>query len=385
MVIPIKNLRRFFAKFCKQPIYAIRIAVKRLTAFISYYYCQGKSPDPEAITLFLTEKCNLRCKMCGQWGESGVTKNKSAQDNKGSITFDKLKGFIDEVSGFKPGITLFGGEPLLYPQCIELIRYIKTKKMHVLMITNAAMIKGRADKLVDSGLDELNVSLDGPEELHDQIRGMPGLFKNITDGLKEVQDYKKSNKLKYPLINLQCTITKYNYLYLDKLIDVAKKIQADSITYHNLIFLGQDLIDKQKAYDQQLQCSSENWQGFVFAPEIDPDKLYEKMQSILSGSYSFSVDFYPNLSKQGLKQYYDNPSYLPKEYPKRCLSPWICAYVFPDGNVRPCLNSTYSFGNIKENRFKDIWNSAEAVRYRKLLKQNNIFPACVRCTELYRY
>ena len=71
--------------------------------------------------------------------------------------------------------------------------------------------------------------------------------------------------------------------------------------------------------------------------------------------------------------------------PSKCLSPWIVAYVFPDGDVRPCLNSTYSFGNIKNTKFSEIWNSVKAVEYRRALKKIGMMPVCRRCTELYRY
>ncbi|MFH1093684.1 MAG: radical SAM protein [Candidatus Omnitrophota bacterium] len=385
MIVPWKNISRFTAKFIKQPEYAINVAIKRSQAFLSHYLGNGKSALPEAVTLFLTYKCNLRCKMCGQWGESGVTKTKDKEDVKEELSFEELKKIVDDMSFFKPGITLFGGEPLLYPACLELIRYIKQKNMHVLMITNAAMIKGRAAEFAQAGLDELNVSLDGSEKLHDTIRGMPGLFKNITEGLKELKSYKQEKRLKKPLVNLQCTITKYNYLHLEELLDVAFDIGANSLTFHNLIFLGKDLIEKQKTYDEQLQCSSSGWDGFVFEPEIDADKLFSKMQEIKNRKTSFAVDFYPNLSLKGLREYYNNPSYKPSEYPRRCLSPWICAYVFPDGDVRPCLNSTYAFGNITEDKFSNIWNSEKAVRFRKSLKKSELFPICVRCTELYRY
>ncbi|MCK4994631.1 MAG: radical SAM protein [Candidatus Omnitrophica bacterium] len=385
MMLPWKNLSRFCSKFIKQPQYAIHVASKRLQAFVSHSIGKGTSPTPEAITLFLTYKCNLRCKMCGQWGESGVTKTKAKDDVKEQLSFSDLKKLIDSVSFFKPSITLFGGEPLLYPNCIELIRYIKQKGMHVLMITNASMLKGRAAELAQAGLDELNVSLDGGEKLHDTIRGMEGLFKNITDGLKELKSYKQKKGLKKPLVNLQCTITKYNYLNLEEFLDVALDIGANSLTFHNLIFLGNDLIEKQKYYDEQLQCSSDGWKGFVFTPEIDPEILFTVIQKIKSRKTLFAIDFYPNFSQKGLKEYYNNPSYLPSEYPRRCLSPWVCAYVFPDGDVRPCLNSTYAFGNINRDEFTTIWNSEKAVKFRGLLKKSELFPACVRCTELYRY
>jgi radical SAM protein with 4Fe4S-binding SPASM domain len=253
------------------------------------------------------------------------------------------------------------------------------------MITNGSLLSNFAEQIIDAGLDELNLSLDGPRELHDEIRGMPGLFDRITEGIKALNDIKKKRRLKKPLINLQCTITKYNYERLEELIYVAHDIGADSLTYHNLIFLGQELIEKQKEYDKSLNCASTDWQGFVFKPEIDPELLYNKMSGILKKRYPFTVDFYPNLSLKGLKEYYNNPNYLPSEYKSRCLSPWIVAYVFPDGSVRPCLNFTYLFGNVKEKSFNEIWNSEKALNYRRTLKQNNIFPVCVRCTELYRY
>lgn len=383
--MPWKNLKRFLSKFFKQPSYALRVLIKRSCAYFSYYCSPGRSSLPEAITLFLTHRCNLRCKMCGQWGESGVTKDKSQDALRHELSFAEVKKLVSDISLFKPNITLFGGEPLLYPNCVELIRYIKEKRMHCLMITNGSLLKNTAEEIIRAGLDELNVSLDGGQELHNQIRGMSGVFEKITDGLKMVDQFKKKyGKLK-PLINLQCTITKYNYEHLEQLIQVARDVNANSLTYHNLIFLGRDLIEKQRIYDRQLECSSKDWEGFVFAPGIDPEKLYAKMQQILSGKYPFGVDFYPNLSRKGLKEYYNNPSYLPSEYPKRCLSPWVVAYVFPDGQVKPCLNCSYEFGNLKNARFEHIWNSEKAVRFRNLLKKNQLFATCVRCTELYRY
>jgi len=200
-----------------------------------------------------------------------------------------------------------------------------------------------------------------------------------------VQEAKKSAGTKKPLINLQCTITKYNLAALGQLTDVARDLGADSLTYHNLIFLGRELIDAQKDFDRRLECSSKGWEGFVFSPEMDPAKLFEKIESIRSQTYPFALDMYPNLSAEGLKDYYNNPNYLPKGYTARCQSPWVVAYVFPDGEVKPCLNSSYSFGNIKKEKFSRVWNSAKAVKFRRTLKKESIFPVCVRCTELYRY
>lgn len=384
-MIPLRNLKRYFHKALSQPLYAVKVLLARLKATIYYYWGKGKSSFPEAITLFLTHRCNLRCKMCGQWGEAGVTKRQSQEFIRHELSLLQLKAVIDNVSSFAPNITLFGGEPLLHEGCSELIRYIKQKKMHCLMITNGSMLKEHASEIVKAGLDELNVSLDGNSSLHDEIRGMPGLFARIMSGLKEVNRCKQAQGAKRPFINLQCTISAQNYLRLSEMLEVARDAGAASLTFHNLIFLDRSTVEKQKEYDHLLECSSAEWEGFVFAPGIDPELLYKEMKKIMAGSYEFSVDMYPNFSQKAFFEYYTNPCYVPSDYPGRCLSPWIVAYIFPDGEVRPCLNCSYSYGNVLQETFPRIWNSPKAIRYRRLLREKGIFPVCIRCTELYRY
>jgi len=384
-MLPIRNLKRFFFKSLQQPGYAAKVFFKRTKANYDYQFRSGTSSSPESLTLFLTHRCNLNCRMCGQWGENGVTKKEGAQFVRQELPLDTLKLLLDEISAFKPSITLFGGEPLLYPEVIDLIRYIKSKDMHCLMITNGSLLEPVAEQLVEAGLDELNVSLDAGSVLHDKIRGMPGLFETIMRGLTKIREKKAWGNRRKPLVNLQCTITKYNYQHLEQLIEVAKLIEANSLTYHNLIFLGKKILDDQKKIDQQLLCDSKAWEGFLFEPEIDPKILHEKIKSILSAKYPFNLDFYPNFSPDELKEYYEDPCYKPHGLSARCLSPWLVGYIFPDGQLKPCLNCSYSYGNIKDGNFLSLWNNPMAIKYRQTLKENGTFPVCTRCTELYRY
>lgn len=380
-----QDLKRMLGKAARQPAYAARVAVKRLAAVAQYHLGRGRAPLPESITLFLTYRCNLRCKMCGQWGEAGVTKKDAPEAVGREMPFGDLIAFVDTVARFGPNITLFGGEPLLYAGCVELIEHIKQKGMHCLVITNGFLLEGAAERLVASGLDELNVSLDGGRELHDGIRGMPGLFDRIMRGLGKVQEIKKRSGVRAPLVNLQCTVTRYNVDRLEEMIGVADAAGADSLTFHNLIFLEREVLDRQKMYDVELGCASGGWEGFVFEPGIDCDVLWNKIQEIRARRYRFTVDFYPHLTRSELKDYYGSAGPAPRGSSGKCLSPWIAAYVFPDGEVRPCLNSTYAYGNIRTEPFPAVWNSDKAVRFRAALKKSGFFPACVRCTERYRY
>ena len=374
-MIPFINAKRFLYKFLRQPSYAFYVLSKRMEAYLRYRTGNGRSSCPESVTLFMTHRCNLRCRMCGQKHHGGP-----------EFSLNNLKAIVDDLSSFHPNITLFGGEPMLHEGCMDLIKYIKGKGMHCLMITNALLAEDYAEDIVESGLDELNVSLDGNAGIHDAIRALPGAFNKIMAGLKKIHSFKSATNNAKPLVNLQCTISKYNYKSLESLLDVALEASADSLTFHNLIFLDRKTLERQKECDAILGCASDDWEGFAFEPEIDPEMLHKKIKKILLGKHPFSVDFYPNFPRRALIEYYGNSKARNFETPLRaCLSPWIAAYIFPDGEVKPCLNFSYSFGNVLKERFTELWNNDKAVRFRSFLKKKRAFPACCRCTELFRY
>ena len=104
-----RNFKRFLGKALRQPFYALSVGWKRAQAGFAYNFGRGRSSYPEAITFFLTRLCNLRCKMCGQWGDNGAAKSQESELLKARLSLEEIRGVIDEVSLFKPNITLFGG------------------------------------------------------------------------------------------------------------------------------------------------------------------------------------------------------------------------------------------------------------------------------------
>ena len=64
------------------------------------------------------------------------------------------------------------------------------------------------------------------------------------------------------------------------MVDVARSLHADSLTFHNLIFLDRETLQQQKQYDDLLGNSSKSWEGFVFDPnQIDFDPNTGEMDS----------------------------------------------------------------------------------------------------------
>jgi radical SAM protein with 4Fe4S-binding SPASM domain len=387
-VIPRRNILRAARKAVTRPGYALDAFQKRLKSAVTYKLCNGYSAYPETISLFLTYRCNLRCKMCGQWGEKGSSHAYPPEELKKQLSVDDIRRLLDNVASFRPAITLFGGEPLIYAELPEVIRMIKARNMSCNFITNGVLLESRAEAIMDAGIDEIIFSLDGPRDIHNEIRGKANTFDRAMAGFKKVASLKKERKTGRPLVNISSTIFEMNYSRMDEIVRAAEEMSASSITFHHLIFLSSEIYSRHdRIFQDNFSCSSHDWEGFVReqTPDIVPEKLIQMLKKVRSLKTDVDVSVYPNLTDSEIVKYYTSFDFEPESYQKRCLSPWMVAYVFPDGSVRPCQSLNYSIGNIRDDSFKQLWNGERASKFRKTLKKDKCFPVCTRCTEFYRY
>lgn len=388
-MFPLRNLIRNLKKASLEPKYAFKAFIRRSQAWLNYSFNKsGKSSYPEAITLFLTYKCNLKCHMCGQWGDSGSNKNYDSKKVQEEIPLETFKKLLDEIKIFNPHITLFGGEPLLYKDVDKLITGIKKRKLHCCMITNGVFVEKFAEVIVDSKLDEISLSIDGPEKIHDSVRGVEETFNKIKKGIKLVNELKSRRNQKLPVINIVFTISNLNYNYMKEMIEVAKGFYCNTLNFHHLIFTEENVLKQHNELFKKLfNQESYDWKGFVL-PDVkntDVNKLINDIKDIQNKNYPFLVNFYPNFTFEEIKEYYTNPDFVSKTYPVRCLSPWVVSYIYPDGSVLPCHSLSCVVGNIKDEPFLKIWNEEKFKKFRKVLKKEKYFPVCPKCTEMYRY
>jgi MoaA/NifB/PqqE/SkfB family radical SAM enzyme len=388
-MIPRKNLLRALKKSVYQPRYAFDNLFRRLKAALFYRLYDGKSTWPETISFFLTYICNLRCAMCGQWGEAGAFNEYSGEVLRQRLAVAEFAKIIEDIKGFKPNITLFGGEPMLHPQWLEIVCLVKQAGLRCNIVTNGTLIKKNAAEIIASGLDEIIFSLDGPEEIHDRIRRVPGTFKLSIEGFQQLNELKKQNRSKKPIININCTLWEDNYRYIDDTIKVAELIEAEGLTFHHLLFLSKPTVrDFLHFFETRFKQNPSDWIGFARddAPAMDIDFLLEKIKMVNSGRYRTNVSFYPNFNESEVRQWYSKFEFESTSYKNRCLSLWLTAYIFPDGSVRPYHSMNYTLGNIHEESFSRIWNNADYQKYRKYIKDHKRFAVCAKgCTEFFRY
>mgnify|MGYP001123468185 CR=1 FL=1 len=141
---------------------------------------------PLNVHLELTNKCNLRCSMCDIWR---LYKERPELIDK-ELTKEHWFSIIEELKemGTK-AISITGGEPLLRDDLFEIISKAKDLGFLVHLNTNGTINSEKHIKgLIDSGIDSVTVSLDFPNERHDERRGVNGVLNKGIDTIIMLKD-----------------------------------------------------------------------------------------------------------------------------------------------------------------------------------------------------
>lgn len=339
---------------------------------------------PDEVLFFLTHRCNLRCKMCGQWSEGGYARQHPADHFASELSAAAYAPTIRELARFRPRVILCGGEVLLYPELPEFLDLLSKSDLPYTLITNGTHLESAVDLLLESGLQQLIISIDGPKDLHDSIRGRAGTYERALDGIKAMLDARGERAT--PTVGLNTTITKESWRSLPDVVDLAEDLGLDSITLLHPNFLDATLYDQHKAVFAHKVCElGAGWDGFVqdFG-EFDSVGLSETVQTILQRpTQQTSVVFLPEFSASEIHSYYRNGPFRGENRRPGCLGPRHTVSVGPDGEVSPCLG--YSVGNIATDSFGDIWRGEKLRTFRHLVEAETAFPACTRCCTYYRY
>ena len=330
----------------------------------------------------ITPLCNLKCVMCGQRGVKGVLKGTHAyEESKKIVPVERYYKLVDEIAPKKPVFYMWGGEPFMYPDFMDLAEYISDSGCLLSVNTNGTFLAENADRIVRNKWDGIFVSLDGFEETNDAIRGK-GSYKRVVEGFNAINEAKRKYNTHLPYMGIVTTVSKLNYLYLH---DLAKAAGDFGLSWH-IINLGtytnDEVVERHREFmraelDTEIYCLPAYNTGFNEG--IDGEKFKEILKKVHATDNGYPIITVPVINPDKIGEYYSDLDVIVRD---NCTVPWSQANIDYNGNVHFCADyPDYILGNIMEDSFFDIYNNERAQRFRRVLRDSprGLFPGCVRC------
>jgi len=162
-----------------------------------------KKRTPLFLSWNITFRCNLRCQYCA-----------ACDAPPEELTTEEIKAGLDAL--WKLGtrwITFGGGEPLIRQDIGEIVQYARSRGFQCYLSTNGSLLKSKLES-IKPGVQHINLSLDGSETVHDQVRGKGSYAKAI-----EALELCKSSGIS---VSLQCVLNRYNLDDFHKAVETAQ-------------------------------------------------------------------------------------------------------------------------------------------------------------------
>jgi AdoMet-dependent heme synthase len=290
---------------------------------------------PLAIHLDVTYRCNERCVHCYL-----------DHDDHGEMTTAEIKDVLQQLA--EAGtffLTLSGGEVLMRQDFFELLEYARGLRFNVRIKTNGVMIrKQEARRMVELGVEQVQISIYSHRpEVHDAITKLPGSLKRSVEAVR----FLKSQGLKVTIANVLMTVNSGDHAGVRAL---ARDL---GVTY---------TLDP------------------TITPKMDGDTSILSLR--IPGSELNAV--FRNQDLVGNVEEFCAPPPAPGEdimegYP--CSAGHTAAYITPYGDVFPCVQFPLPSGNVRQQKFIDIWRDSPELNEVRSIHAKDL-PVCSTCSHV---
>lgn len=317
----------------------LKLASRAARWHLKYYL--GGDFFPIACGMYVSNICNFKCRMCNIWRNG----------DKSTIPIEQFKSIVDDLCEL--GVFYFslsGGEPFLVGDIFERITYAKSRLPFVHVVTNGSLIdQAAARELERTGLDELSISIDGPREFHDELRGFNGAHRHALQAIENMRQYAPGVKL-----GINTIITPQSVKGLSEILELAREkdicIKFQPVNQHP-VFLNQGTTsDRFSCEPREL----EEIKNFV--------AMARKEKRVLNSDYFLSLipRFFSGERTGGM-------------FTAKCLFPYHHLEIKEDGALYPCLTGMDWKGGFPIDRsLKALIHSGEYRSQQKKLESCNL-------------
>jgi MoaA/NifB/PqqE/SkfB family radical SAM enzyme len=280
----------------------------------------------------ITGLCNLRCEHCLSNAGEPLSNELSTQEAM------RLIDYLESMKVFN--INLSGGEPLMRPDIFELIDYASQKRFSIDLLTNGALITEEVlNRLEDSNIFNVQVSIDGIGETHDRFRGRDGTYQRAIDAIKLLKNANYN-------VSISSTVTKQNISEIPRIIDMAIDLGISS--FKTTLFMP---AGRGKGNMDKLVLTRQDVKDFTCMMIEKKKEVGKKIIIASETEYPWLVEGLDKKSLELMKL--DDSSKI------GCTAGSSSLYINPDGKIAPCPFLRHlTAGDLRENNIREIWDNS---------------------------
>ncbi len=295
-------------------------------------------------------RCNCRCVMCDIWKTTDTRE----------LTADDLSRHLQSIDRLGVEWAVFtGGEPLMHSDLFRLCGILRAHGIRTTLLTTGLLLTRHAVAITEY-VDDVIVSLDGPPEIHNRIRRIPGAFEMLADGIRAILEIRPDFA-----ISARSTVQKMNCAHLRATVAFARALRLNRIS-----FLAADLISS--AFNRPDGWPLERMADVALTAD-DLTILESEIEAMILSNECGAFIAEPPAKLRKILDHFRGLSIAPL-----CNAPWVSAVVEADGVVRPCFFHP-PIGRVDaDNSLMDVINGQRAVAFRAALDVASN-PVCRRC------
>jgi MoaA/NifB/PqqE/SkfB family radical SAM enzyme len=318
--------------------------------------------QPVCLYLETTNRCNLLCTTCPRTFET--------LEPPADMSWELFTSIVDQFPTIARVVLHGVGEPMMVRDLPRMIRYLKDRGTYVLFNTNGTLLTARKGReLIDSGLDELRVSLDAAEpNAFKLVRGRD-MFNRIVRNIRAFRAMQRELGAATPRVSLWLTGLRETVNELNDFVRLAHEIDIPEVYLQRLVYFpdGQGLARPESALFEK---EGDEEARLVHDAEMLAESLGIKFNA------SGAVEPGTSLKQQDKSQ----PWSL-------CRRPWTLMYFTAHGRALPCCIAPFSMrgydsftlGDATQQSLRDIWNGERYQHFREALLSDKPPQACASC------
>ena len=322
---------------------------------------QAEAP-PVCLYLEVTNRCNLLCETCPRTFET--------LEPPADMSWDLFTRIVDQVPNIARVVLHGVGEPMLVKDLPRMIRCLKDRGTYVLFNTNGTLLQPKGfGALIDTGLDELRVSLDAADRAsYLRVRGKD-FFDRIVRDVGKFVAYQRSVDAGTPRVSLWLTGLKETVEQLPAFVRLAAQMGVREVHLQRLVFdeAGYGMARSDLSLFESTQVS-----------ELAAIEAAQVLGRDLGVTLDASGATEPGIS---LKRQSDGQPWA------TCRRPWSLMYFTAHGRALPCCiapfsvrgYSNYTLGDATQQSLREIWNSPAYRDFRSSLLSDAPPKPCQGC------